>query len=97
GHAFLHEGAIEVNGRRLRAAWLAGLIVLAAPAAARIGDRVSVEGAEFATIYHEASTRLQLAGYGVATARVFFDVYAAALYVPQSTPRGRPGFHRLRP
>ncbi|MBA1149053.1 chalcone isomerase family protein [Ectothiorhodospiraceae bacterium WFHF3C12] len=53
-----------------------------ATATARYTDPVTVEGVEFAPRPDAADMDLQLVGYGVATARIFFDVYAAALYLP---------------
>lgn len=59
-----------------------GLAAWSAVAPARYSEPVTVEGVEFQPHYELADVALALSGYGVATARIFFDVYAAALYLP---------------
>lgn len=61
------------------------LVTWAAAAPARYSDPVTVEGVRFQPAHELADVSLALSGYGVATARIFFDVYAAALYLPGST------------
>lgn len=58
------------------------LTAWAAAAGARYSEPVTVEGVEFQPRHELADIALTLTGYGVATARIFFDVYAAALYLP---------------
>lgn len=67
---------------RLAALCLA--LLLAAPAADALP--VVEHGARFERTQRTEAGRLRLAGTGVATYRVLFTVYAAALYVPPGTP-----------
>ncbi|WP_440995676.1 chalcone isomerase family protein [Arhodomonas sp. SL1] len=64
---------------------LATALALALPAVG--AQTVTAKGAEFAERIETEAGPLTLAGTGVAKYRVLFTVYAAALHVPEGTPR----------